>query len=57
MIVSKNVSNDVEKVLGQVVMVYCLTHRQNRAFLGQKRRLRRPIPTLAFLVHNFIFRQ
>ena len=35
------------KVLGRVVAVLCLIHLQNMAFLGLKRRLRRPIPTLA----------
>ena len=44
------------KVLGRVVAVLCLIHLQNMAFLGLKRRLRRPIPTLASMKNTCKYR-
>jgi len=48
--VSKNVSKGVEKVLGRVVVVQCLTHRQMGNSFTSKRRLRRSITISAFSV-------
>jgi len=51
--VSKNVSKGLVKVLVRVVSVLCLISLKNVALFRQKRRLRRPIPTLASKLKRF----